>query len=361
MTGDRFGIADEISEAARAYYTVDMIAPTDDLVVKGEGVMHSLRRIILAAALLAVTTAAPAWAQVDFSGEWAPRLWEDQPERAAGPMLGDYLGIPITDAARMRADTWEASVQTLAEWQCRPHSADYIWRGPSQLRISKEVDPASRETTAFHAEWMRSVDRVIYMDDRPHPPEGALHTWAGFSTGKWDGDVLTVTTTHLKEGYLRRNGLPRSDKATLVEHWIRNGDILTAVVVMHDPVYLTEPFIRSSEYELNVHQQVPAYPCGVVQEVDRARGLIPHHLPGANPYLMEFAQEFGIPFDATRGGRDTMYPEFRDRLKTMARPAPKPAAKPAAAPATPAARPATAAPPRPSQSQNPRVGGNRVR
>ena len=82
---------------------------------------------------------------------------------------------------------WDAAIQTLPEWQCRPHMADYIWRGPSNLRISKEVDPASRTITAFHAEWLRSVDRVVYLDGRPHPPEGALHTWAGFSTAKWDG------------------------------------------------------------------------------------------------------------------------------------------------------------------------------
>ncbi len=155
----------------------------------------------------------PAMAQVDFSGEWAPRFYEDQLERVPGPEIGDYLGLPISAAGRMRADTWSASIMTLPEWQCRPHSADYIWRGPSNLRISKEVDPVTREITAFHAEWLRSVDRVIYLDGRPHPPAEAPRTWAGFTTAKWDGDVLTTTVTHLKEGYMRRNGvaLPRGD------------------------------------------------------------------------------------------------------------------------------------------------------
>src|SRR5207244_2017275 len=115
---------------------------------------------------------------VDFTGEWAPRFHEDEPERVPVPELGDYLGIPINDAARMRATTWEASIQTLPEWQCRPHSADYIWRGPSPLRIWKEVDPVSRQVVAWHAEWLRSVDRSIYMDGRPHPSPNAPHTWA---------------------------------------------------------------------------------------------------------------------------------------------------------------------------------------
>ena len=281
-----------------------------------------LRMALFAVILLA---SAPASAQVDFSGEWAPRFWEDQPERVPGPELGDYLGIPISDAARMRADTWDASIQTLPEWQCRPHSADYIWRGPSNLRISKEVDPVSREMTAFHAEWLRSVDRTVYLDGRPHPPADALHTWAGFSTARWVGDILEVTVTHLKEGYLRRNGLPRSDKATVKEYWMRNGDYLTVAAIVHDPVYLTEPFIRTTDYELNVHQQVPPYPCNVVQEVDREKGAVPHLLPGSNPFTTEFATRHGIPLEATRGGAATMYPDFRLKLKNM--PAPPPPAQ----------------------------------
>jgi hypothetical protein len=257
----------------------------------------------------------PACAQVDFSGEWAPRFYEDQLERVPGPELGDYLGIPINDADRQRGDNWDASIQTLREWQCRPHSADYIWRGPSNLRVWKEVDPVSREITAFHAEWLRSVDRPIYLDGRPHPPEYAAHTWAGFSTGKWDGDVMTTLVTHLKEGYVRRNGLARSDLATVTEHWVRHGDWLTVTTVVNDPVYLAEPFVRSTDYELDLHQSIPPYPCEVVSEVERPKGVIPHHLPGTNTFVKEFSQRYGVPFEATRGGPETMYPEYRRKLK----------------------------------------------
>jgi hypothetical protein len=262
----------------------------------------------------AVIAAVPALAQVDFSGEWAPRFYEDQLERVPGPELGDYLGIPINDADRMRGDTWSASLLTLPEWQCRPHSADYIWRGPSNLRIWKEVDPVSRQTTAFHAEWLRSIDRPIYLDGRPHPPEYAARTWAGFSTGKWDGDVLTVTVTHVKEGYVRRNGLARSEKAKLTEHWIRHGDWLTVVTYVDDPVYLTEPFVRSTDYELDLHQQIPPYPCEVVREVERPKGAVPHLLPGTNAFTKEFGERYGVPYEATRGGAATMYPEYRKKL-----------------------------------------------
>jgi len=262
-------------------------------------------------------TSAPAFAQVDFTGEWAPRFYEDQPERVAGPELGDYLGLPITDAARMRADTWNAAIQTLPEWQCRPHSADYIWRGPSNLHIWKEVDPVTREITAFHAEWLRSIDNIYYLDGRPHPSANAAHTWGGFATAKWEGNMLTVTVTHLKEGYVRRNGVPRSDLATVTEHWIRHGKWLTVVTIVNDPVYLTEPFIRSTDYELDEHQLVPPYPCDVVEEVDRPKGVVPTFLPGSNRSLQDFAAAHNLPFAATRGGAETMYPDYRKKLAAM--------------------------------------------
>jgi hypothetical protein len=265
--------------------------------------------------ILAVLWSVPASAQVDFSGEWAPRFYEDAPERGPGPELGDYLGLPINAAARMRAETWEASLLTLPEWQCRPHGGDYIWRGPSNLKIWKEIDPVTREIKAYHFEWLRSIDNPVYMDGRPHPPDFAAHTWGGFATGKWEGDMLTVNVTHLKESYVRRNGIPRSDLATVTEHLVRHGDWLTVTVVTNDPVYLTEPFIRTTDYQLNLHQNIPPYPCEAVDEVDRAKGVVPHKLPGTNQDIKEFTVRYGIPEDVARGGSETMYPEYRKKLK----------------------------------------------
>ena len=262
-------------------------------------------RIVLFLALATL----PAFSQIDLSGEWNPVFHEDQPERIPGPEIGDYLGLPITEAARMRGDTWDASILTLPEHQCKPHPADYAPRGPANTRIWKEVDTATQQIVAWHTHisW-QAPERTIYMDGRPHPPEYAAHTWQGFSTGKWDGDILTVTTTHLKIGWIRRNGIPRSDRATLTEHWIRHGDRLTLVSVVNDPVYLTEPFVRSTDYVLDPHQQIDPYPCEIVVEVPRAKGSIPHHLPGTNTFLSEFPTHHAIPEKAARGGAETMYP-----------------------------------------------------
>ena len=81
------------------------------------------------------------------------------------------------------------------------------------------------------------MERTIHLDGRPHPPDEAAHSWQGFSTGVWEGNMLTVTTTHLKENYLRRNGIPRSDQATATEHWIRHSDYLTVVTVIEEALH----------------------------------------------------------------------------------------------------------------------------
>ena len=283
--------------------------------------MKRSSRVRIAGSLLFVAGFAciPLSAQVDLAGEWAPRFHEDFAERIPGPDIGDYLGLPITAAARMRADSWDASLLTLPEHQCKPHPSDYGMRGPANTRIWKEVDTATQQTIAWHTHisW-QAPERTIYMDGRPHPPEYAQHTWQGFSTGKMEGNMLTITTDHLKNGWIRRNGIPRSEKATVVEHIIRNGDYLTWMVIVTDPVYLSEPFVRTTDFVLDLNQQIAPYPCESVVEVDRPLGAVPHHLPGSNPFLTEFGTKYKVPDMATRGGAETMYPEYQQKMAAAA-------------------------------------------
>jgi hypothetical protein len=82
-------------------------------------------------------------------------------------------------------------------------------------------------------------------------------------------------------------------------------------------VFLTEPLLRSTHYELDVHQQIPPYPCDVVEEVERVKGAVPHWLPGTNPDLLNFSKKYGVPVEATRDGAATMYPEYLPKLKRL--------------------------------------------
>jgi len=54
-----------------------------------------------AAALLAVS--APAWAQIELTGSYVPRMYEDFNERGPGSDMGDFTGVPMTDEARAKA------------------------------------------------------------------------------------------------------------------------------------------------------------------------------------------------------------------------------------------------------------------
>jgi hypothetical protein len=274
---------------------------------------------MLGVVLLLGATAAPATAQIDLSGIWAPIFHEDQPERIPGPEIGDYAGLPITEAARLRAEAWDASLLTLPEHQCKPHPSTYGFRGVGNLRISNVIDQTTQQLVSVrtHIQWMEQ-EREIFMDGRPSPPDFAAHTWQGFSKGHWEGNVLVVETDHLKAGWIRRNGLPLSDRARMTERFIRHGNILSHVSMVEDPYYLSEPLIKSNGFQLTTDLTMAPYPCESVIEVPREEGEVPSNLPGQNRYWNDYAKKHNLPLDATRGGAETALPEFMKKFRPQA-------------------------------------------
>ena len=288
--------------------------------------MTCLRTWLAVAGGLLLAAATPVSAQIDFSGEWRALAFET----GGDPRLGDYLGLPLTEDGRAVAEAWDPSVLTLPELQCRPHPIPYAEQTPGNpangmFRWWKELDPSTQETIAYRKRgaWMEP-ERTIWMDGRPHPPDYAPHAWQGFSTGQWVGSTLKVTTTHIKEGFIRRNGAPVSDRTTVTEYFIRHGNLLTSNLYIDDPVYLGEPLVSTNTWMLDPSvgpQLQQRYPCGaneIVDEVIRRKGEVPHYLPGTNgAILREFAAKYGLPYEATRGGPETIYPEYMQKLKTM--------------------------------------------
>jgi len=276
------------------------------------------------------SAAAPAAAQVDLSGVWQPRYHEDFPERIPGPELRDYLGLPINDSARQFADSWDPSRITLPEEQCRVHVSPYILRGPTNLRVWVEKDPKSQDVIAIKMySSTYEQTRTIWMDGRAHPGPNAPHTWMGFSTGRWDGDMLIVDTTHLKQGWIRRNGIAMSDRATYTEYLVLNGDMMSHIGVLVDPVYLAEPLVKSEEF-IRSPRDLPAqtwlWVCEAVQEIaTQIEGDVPAYLPGEHPFKGEFETKHHLPEFAVRGGPETMYPEFAARVREWMAKNPRPA------------------------------------
>jgi hypothetical protein len=282
------------------------------------------RLMVLIFLFLTLAVASTASAQVSLIGDWSSRVHEDSTRN--DPQIGEFAGLPLTPQALAHADAWDESRLTVIERQCVPNGAAWAFRGPAQIRIWEEKDPTTNDLVAiktFNATF--SQTRTIWMDGRPHPGKYAPHTWQGFSTGTWQGNMLAVKTTHLKRFFHRRNGVPQSDRATLTEYFIRHGtNYLTHVTMVEDPVYLSEPLVQSQNFALVANVTPETYQtwtvCLASQEIaGRPPGYVPHHLPGTNPYLKEYSAKYRLPFEATRAGAEAMYPEYQVKLRQMLR------------------------------------------
>ena len=241
-------------------------------------------------------------------------------ERGAGPELVDYGGIPINEAGRLWALSYDTSRLTSRYHQCDGYVAPYSVRAIGNTRVWEQRDPRLQTLIAIH--WYSQTfegHRVIWMDGRPHPPAYAPHTWMGFSTGTFAGNALRVETTHIKQGWLRRNGLPESDQATLTEFFVRHGDHITYTSVINDPVYLDEPLIKTTDfYRQPVDPGAWLFPCDDGEQVfGRAADEVPNYLFGKHPYLDEYAKRYKLPLAGALGGAETLYGEFEVKLKTV--------------------------------------------
>lgn len=307
--------------------------------------------LVLASVLLCFVTVAGQQAAnlPDITGRWVPAgggatfsggfgFQEDAPERQDGPALVDYSGIPLSDAGRMRALSYDSDLVTVPEHQCMPHPATYSFWGPGDGRgrnapvIAAQLDK-NLDVVAYQVSGMfRRADRTIWMDGRPHPPAYAPHTWAGFTTGRWEGNTLVTDTTHLKWGWIRRNGVITTDEATVRTLYARHGNVLTITVIVSDPWYLTEPYVKTIDFIPAAGNSVAEFGrdpgdlangvfgfCYPVEEVPRADESIPHYLPWKNPFQSEEQERHHLPAGATLGGSVTALPEFMARSRTARR------------------------------------------
>ena len=277
------------------------------------------RTVLLFFAALAFSM--PAVAQVDLSGHWAVRQHEDWEERGPGPEIVDYLGLPINDDARARALSYSTSALSLPERQCLYYAPPYNAIGPFGLEMWADTDPNSGRIVAWNiGAFIDKAINTIWMDDRSHPGPNGLRTFSGFTTGHWEGNTLVAYMTHFKEGYLRRNGVPISDQTTMTMYITRHGDMLTMLEVIEDPVYLTEPFLVSRNWQLDPTANMTRVPAPCVPEAElpalKGEGTVPHYLPDKNPFVNEMTRMYNLPVTAVLGGAETMYPEFRKRLES---------------------------------------------
>jgi len=258
----------------------------------------------------------PALAQIDLSGSWASKNHEDALERGAGPNPVDFTGIPFNESGRAKSLSYSQSQLSMPERICAFYSQWHMMVGTFGLKMWNESDPLTGKTVAWVVgAWEDRAPMRIWMDGRPRPSKNAPHSQEGFTTGVWDGDVLTATTTHMLTGYLRRNGVMTSDEATMITHFIRHGDMLTLASEMVDPVYLTEPYYISRTFVTAPTLMSQGGPPCIIGDEGVPRGVVPHYLPEKNPFVNEMEKLYHIPAEAALGGAETADPAFRDKIK----------------------------------------------
>jgi hypothetical protein len=271
-------------------------------------------RILIVVLSSLAAAAAPAFAQVELTGSWAPLGHEDMSNDS---LPVDYTGIPLNEEGRLRALSYTDSQLGMIEHQCEGWPSFYFITGPFGLKIWSDTEPAKGEVISYTiGAWEDRAPLVIWMDGRPHPSEYAEHTRGGFTTGTWEGNTLVAYTTHLKEGWIRKTGPPSSDRATFTSRFYRHGNVLTVLVVIEDPVYLVEPEVWTKSFEISPTELSPVGPpCISTFEGTTLDNSVPHHIPEKNPFVDEMTKKFGVPRDAALGVPDTLYPEYRQKMK----------------------------------------------
>lgn len=282
--------------------------------------MKTLVRLLLfLGAVLVATT--PASAQIELSGSYEPRLYEDYIERGPGSDLGDFSGMPLNDEGRAKGLLHTSNLPSTIERQCVAQSP---WVGlyrPLGLRIWSEVDGAGRVTAwVLGGDYLRD-NVTIWMDGRPHPSPNAFHPSGGFTTGHWEGDTLVARTTHVKTMWIRRgNGIPASDESTFDVYITRHGDLLTITTMQDDPFYLTEPHVVSRVWEFDPRgNQGGRTICNTANEIPTLEDtdIVPHYLPGQNPEADFMIRTYNLPREAALGYAESLYPEYRKKIRSL--------------------------------------------
>jgi hypothetical protein len=194
-------------------------------------------------------------AAIDLAGYWVSVVTEDWMFRMVTPPKGEFLGVPLNAEGRRVANAWDPAADEATGEQCRAYGAPALMRLPGRLHIAWEGE-STLKIEAEAGEQVRILRFQTMFAGSVPPP-----SWQGLSMAQWEvaggpdriGN-LKATTSLLRSGYLRKNGVPYSANAQLTEYYdvydAPNGDTwLVVTTEVRDPVYLTTPFITSSHFK----------------------------------------------------------------------------------------------------------------
>jgi hypothetical protein len=192
---------------------------------------------------------AKASAPVDLTGYWVAQVTEDWRFRMVTPRKGDYQSVPMTEQARTVANAWDPAADEAAGNQCKAYGAGAIMRVAARFHITWQDDNTLKVESDAGMQ-----TRLLRFNSTP--TQAGERTWQGNSTAAWQpgSGTLKATTSNMRSGYLRKNGVPYSENAVLTEYFVvaphpAGGQLLLATAIVNDPQYLQLPFIVSSQFK----------------------------------------------------------------------------------------------------------------
>ncbi len=191
---------------------------------------------------------AKASAPVDLTGYWVAYVTEDWRFRMITPRKGDYQAVPMTEQARKVGDAWDPAADEAAGNQCKAYGAAAIMRLAARFHITWQ------DENTLQVESDAGMQTRLFRFNATVAPAGE-RTWQGDSTAEWERPAsLKVVTTHMRAGYLRKNGVPYSENAVVTEYFDiapipGGGQVLLVTTIVEDPQYLRQPFIVSSQFK----------------------------------------------------------------------------------------------------------------
>ena len=128
--------------------------------------------------------------------------------------------------------------------------------GRSSIEISDEGDRIRIHVAQY------DIQRVIHLDVE-EPLGESQASPVGYSVGRWDADVLVVTTTHVDWPYYSNFGTPQSDQVSYVERFSvsDDGQILNYSITIADPAIFAEPFTMERTRQAAPGVEIEPYNC----------------------------------------------------------------------------------------------------
>ena len=193
-------------------------------------------------------------APIDLTGYWVSYVTENWRYRMVTPAKGEYRRIPASPAAVPIINAWNPADDDREGVQCKSYGAGAIMSVPARLHITwQDADTLRVDIDAG------TQTRLLRFSQRAST--ATKPSWQGESAARWQpvaapdkGGSLHVVTSNLRAGYLRKNGVPYSDRATVTEDFDvaplpDGGQLLLITTTVEDPVYLMAPYVTSPHFK----------------------------------------------------------------------------------------------------------------